>query len=119
MKILIVDDEPANLEVMMLAMEMEGFEVFPLNTAKNFISVAKNIAADVILLDIELDGFDGRELCKELKITKGLSNTPVIIVSATSEMKILSSVEYGADFIINKPFDIEELTRAVKHCLAD
>lgn len=113
-----VDDGPANLEVMMLAMEMERFEVFPLNTAKNFISAAKYRATDLILLDIELDGFDGRELCKELKITKGLSNTPVIIVSAISELKTLSALEYGADFIINKPFDIEELTKAVKQYLA-
>jgi DNA-binding response OmpR family regulator len=114
MKILIVENEPTNLEVMTLAMEMEGMDVFPLISAKGFIPKVTAIGPDLVLLDIELDGFDGRELCRLLKRTDGINHIPVIIVSACIGAKVQSSFGYGADRVITKPFDLVELIREVK-----
>jgi DNA-binding response OmpR family regulator len=117
MKILIVENEPANLEVLTLAMEMEGFEVISLVNAKGFIPSVIAIEPDAVLLDIDLDGFDGRELCRQLKETEGILDTPVIVVSALSEEKVQSSLTYGADVAISKPFDLRHLTQTVRNLL--
>jgi len=115
MKILIVENEPANLDVLTLVMEMEGFEVIPLCSAESFIPSAIAIEPDVVLLDIDLDGFDGRELCRELKETDGIQDTPVIIVSALSDEKVQSSLAYGANVAISKPFDLVDLVGQIRN----
>lgn len=114
MKILIVENEPATLDVLTLAMEMEGFEVIPLISAKSFIASVIANEPDVVLLDIDLDGFDGRGLCRELKETDGIRDTPVILVSALSDEKVRSSLAYGADVAISKPFDLVDLLGQIR-----
>ncbi|RZK27263.1 MAG: response regulator [Flavobacterium sp.] len=115
--ILIVDNEPSNLDVLTITMEMEGYMVATLPDGKGFIKLVREMQPDLIILDIELGEHDGRLLCQELKSLDVTKHIPVIIVSASSETKIGSAYEYGADCVILKPFDIDELLKETKSLL--
>lgn len=117
--ILIVDNEPSNLDVLTITMEMEGYMVATLPDGKGFIKLVRKMQPDLIILDIELGEHDGRLLCKELKSLDVTKHIPVIIVSASNEAKISTALDHGADCVILKPFDIDRLLKEVRILLTD
>lgn len=114
MKILIVDNDPANLDVLTIAMEMEGFEVSAFSSGEGFIEEVDRIMPDIVLLDIDLGSVDGRDLCLAIKTEKSTEDIPVIMVSAASESKVNASLGYRADAVVPKPFDLDRLVDEVK-----
>ena len=114
MKAIVVDDEPSNLEILQLTLELIGLEVHAFSDGRNLVPKAREIVPSIILLDIDLGEYDGRELCKVIKSTYDLCNTPIMILSATNESKLLSAKDYGADTVIAKPFDVDELIAEVE-----
>lgn len=115
--IFVLENEPSNLEVICMSLEMEGFETKPFDTGDNFIGNVQSNRPNLIIMDIELGGHDGRDLCKMLKETDVINSIPIIIVSAVGETKLRSSFNYGADRIIYKPFDIYSLVKEAKQLL--
>jgi DNA-binding response OmpR family regulator len=118
-KILVVDNEPSNLDVLTIVMESGGYKAFTLPDGKDFIKTTKELQPDLIILDIDLGEHDGRILCQELKSLDVTKHIPVIIVSASSEDKIRTALDYGADCVVLKPFDVDELLNEVKRLLKE
>ena len=114
-RILIVEDNIPTLEVMTMMIEMDGYEVKGLSNAKNLLTEARNWKPDLLVLDIDLGGFDGRELCHYIKHERGLSHLPIIITSAANATKLNSALDYGADAVLPKPFDIQKLSHLLHH----
>lgn len=113
-RILVVDDDPAILEVIDLILTDEGFEVERMLDGKAIYKKFKGMP-DLVLLDIWMSGTDGREICKYLK--KQLPGLPIILISAKQDVaKVADAV--GADDYINKPFDMDELIGKVKGYLS-
>lgn len=114
MKILIVDDEPAIVDLIKINLELEGFDTCVCYTGQQAIKIAPIFAPDLIILDIMLPDVSGFEVCKSLQNL----NTPIIMLTAKNDIKDkLYGLELGADDYITKPFDSRELAARIKTVL--
>jgi len=73
----------------------------------------KDELPDLLLLDIWMSGEDGRDICKKLKHTDATKNIPVIMISASRDIKE-SALESGADDFLAKPFEMNELLEKIE-----
>ena len=114
MRVLIVDDEPAIVDLIKINLELEGFETCVCYTGQQAIKAAPIFAPDLILLDIMLPDVNGFEVCKKLQSL----SIPIIMLTAKNDIKDkLYGLELGADDYITKPFDSRELTARIKTVL--
>ncbi len=114
-KILVVDDEKNICELIRLYLEKEGYEVLLAFDGDQALSIFKNEAPSLVLLDIMLPKKDGLAVCREIR---QVSNIPVIMLTAKGETfdKVLG-LELGADDYIVKPFENKELVARIKAVL--
>lgn len=117
--ILIVDDTPANLEVLGGMLKEHGYKVRQATSGEMALRTARNNAPELILLDIMMPGMDGFEVCRQLKADVMLRDIPVIFISALSETmdKVKAFGVGGVDFV-TKPFQFEEVEARVATHLA-
>ena len=116
-KVLIVDDDNELLEMVSLVLSSRNMDVTTLNHAVNIQSSITSAAPDLILMDIYLGDYDGRDLCQQLKTNEKFSHIPVILYSAgfiTAE----SITESRADDFLQKPFEIIDLYRKIDNLVA-
>ena len=113
-RILAVDDDSDILEVLQFILEDSGYEVDTLNDGHYLFEKIKDHTPDLILLDVMLGGLDGRELCKNVKSRDETHDIPVILVSASHNLKDTLSQKGAPDAFIAKPFDINELLDTIK-----
>ena len=101
-KILLVDDEQDILEIISYNLEKEGYHVFTASNGNEGIAKAKEILADLILLDVMMPEKDGIETCQELRKIKELQKTLIVFLSARSEeFSQLAGYQAGAnDYIV-------------------
>ena len=105
-KILIVEDELEVLTAMMLLLERAGFNVFGARTGADGIRLSQKEEFDLVILDINLPGKDGFEVCAWLKQDFRFSRTPIIFASGHwNEENRRRALELGAADCIDKPFD--------------
>jgi len=111
-RILVVEDDAALARVLRDTLSFEGFQVEWAPDAHRAIEMAKEFAADLVVLDVMLPDGDGFELCRHLQ--QG-GRTPVIMLSARSQKADkLRGLALGADDYVTKPFDLEELLARIK-----
>ncbi|MRR33660.1 response regulator [bacterium] len=117
--ILVVDDTPTALKVLMDTLVAEGYQVRPANSGELALaSVASNVP-ELILLDIRMPGMDGFEVCRRLKSREESSGIPVIFISALVELEDrVEGFRHGAVDFVTKPFQREELLARVRTHLA-
>ncbi|MEO1800868.1 MAG: response regulator, partial [Cyanobacteria bacterium J06629_2] len=117
--ILIVDDTPQNLHLLVDILTKYDYKVRPVPNGKLALSAAEINPPDLILLDIMMPDLNGYEVCKQLKSNPKTKNIPVIFISAVNEAvdKVKAFAIGGADYI-NKPFQIHEVLMRVKNQLA-
>lgn len=115
-KILVVDDDLSNAEVIQLVLESEGFKVERICHSALLSPSVSRFCPDLILMDIRLDADDGRNLCNNLKNDNITSNIPVMLITAMLESQV-STIPCQADSVIFKPFDYMVLTNKVRAVL--
>lgn len=114
LKVLIVDDEPAIVDLIKINLELEGFDTCVCYTGQQAIKVAPIFLPDLIILDIMLPDVNGFEVCKQLQSL----SIPIIMLTAKNDIKDkLYGLELGADDYITKPFDSRELAARIKTVL--
>jgi len=118
-KVLVVDDEPFNLEIMQEILE-EEYEVSYVKSGQECMDLVGKLMPDVILLDVNMPGMSGYEVCQQIKENPKTTNIPVTFVSALDTLaERLAGYEVGGDDYICKPFEASELlskvTIAVKY----
>jgi DNA-binding response OmpR family regulator len=101
-KILIVEDYLDLLDFFSIFLKMNDFEVRSISYQKEVQISIDSFSPDLVLLDVMLGGDDGRDICREIK--KKNKNVSVILISANPKL-LKKYKEYGADDIIEKPFD--------------
>lgn len=112
--ILIVDDTPTNLEVLLDLLEADGFKVVVAEDGERAIALAEYAPPDVILLDILMPGIDGFETCRRLKISSITQEIPVIFLTAvTDNVDKVKGLHLGAVDYITKPLNHEEVLARV------
>ena len=114
-EILIVDDIPANLNVLCQTLESEGYNIIAATSGESALQIAARIQPDLILLDIMMPGLDGFETCRRLKATKSLADIPVIFITAKNETEsLVEGFKVGGVDYITKPFQHEEVRVRVR-----
>lgn len=111
-KILVVDDDLDILEVLKFLLRKNGYEVLLVSEAQKVIETVKGAQPDIVLLDINLSGYDGREICKYLKTTLQVK-TPIVLFSANISYKSMYK-EYGAEEFLEKPFEVKKLLNVLR-----
>jgi DNA-binding response OmpR family regulator len=113
--VLLVDDNPQNLQVLGKLLQEEKYEIeFAINGIAT-LEWLKNKQFDLILLDLNMPGMNGFEVCKIIRSDNEMCDIPIIFLSAESEREsILKGFEVGAQDYVTKPFDSRELLARVK-----
>jgi DNA-binding response OmpR family regulator len=118
-QIIIVDDDRDTREMLTLALDLEGFEVWTAANGLRLISAMHVDRPDVILLDIMMSWIDGFELCRAIKQNPSFSDIPVIFISARkSDEDERAGRAAGAIDYFAKPLDIERLVERIREILA-
>jgi len=112
--ILIVDDTPTNLEVLLDLLEAAGFKVVIAEDGERAIALAEYAPPDLILLDILMPGMDGFETCRRLKANPATEEIPIIFLTAVSDnVDKVKGLNLGAVDYITKPLNHEEVLARV------
>lgn len=113
--ILVVDDTPANLQVLAGMLKERGYKVRPVPGGKLALQAAAHQAPDLILLDINMPDMNGYEVCAHLKTDAKLKGIPIIFISALADSldKVKAFAVGGVDYV-TKPFQMEELHARVE-----
>jgi DNA-binding NtrC family response regulator len=117
--ILVVDDIPANRNVLSETLEKEQYEVLLAPDGETALKVSRKARPDIILLDVMMPGLDGFETCRRLKADAATSSIPVVFITALNETKsMVNGFQAGGVDYITKPFQTEEiLVRVRTHLL--
>lgn len=115
--ILVVDDSPTNLQVMVRTLQGTGHRLLVAKDGPSALEIARRGAPDLVLLDVMMPGIDGFEVCRRLKADPATNNAAVIFLSARGEVSDkVSGLVLGAVDYITKPIQGEEmLARVATH----
>ncbi|MEI7671630.1 MAG: response regulator, partial [Deltaproteobacteria bacterium] len=113
--IMVVDDTPANLNLLQKMLQDKGYRVLAFPDGKMALAAAARHAPDLILLDINMPEMNGFEVCERLKADEALKEIPVIFISALTktEDKVKAFSVGGVDYV-TKPFQFEEVHSRVQ-----
>jgi two-component system cell cycle response regulator len=113
-RILVVDDNPTNVEIVQEMLEDE-YQVLTASTGEEAIGVASRHQPGVVLLDVMLPGIDGYEVCRRLRTMPGMFRSHIVMMSAKAmPSERAQGIDAGANDYITKPFDDGELRAAIR-----
>jgi len=116
--LLLVDDDPEILTLLQAKFKDESFEIFTALEGESALDIVRTEKPDLIVLDINLPGLSGLEICRTLKADKNTREIPVIMLSARSdEIDRVLGLEFGADDYVTKPFSPQELILRINNVL--
>jgi len=108
--VLLVEDEPAQREVLAYNLEAEGFDVIQASNGEEAMLLVKEENPDIIILDWMMPLLSGIEVCRRLKMSPETKAIPIIMLSARSEeVDRIRGLETGADDYVIKPYSVLEL----------
>ncbi|MGB7243800.1 MAG: phosphate regulon transcriptional regulator PhoB [Sulfitobacter sp.] len=114
-RVLIVEDEPAQIEVLAYNLQAEGYAVSRASNGEDALILVDEEGPDVIVLDWMMPNLSGIEVCRQLKIRPETRDIPVIMLSARSEeIDKVRGLETGADDYVVKPYSVAELLARVR-----
>jgi two-component system, sensor histidine kinase and response regulator len=117
-KILIIDDEPDNFDVIDTLLDNQGYELSYVNNAQQALKLLDDFQPDVILLDVMMPDMNGIEFCQKFKSNSHWKNIPIIMVTALASKEDLSQcLLAGADDFISKPINGLELRSRTRSML--
>ncbi|MGJ8612141.1 MAG: phosphate regulon transcriptional regulator PhoB [Octadecabacter sp.] len=113
--VLVVEDEPAQREVLIYNLTAEGYRVSTAEDGEQGLEAVDDDIPDVIVLDWMLPHVSGIEVCRQLKTRAETRNIPIIMLSARSEeVDRVRGLETGADDYVVKPYAVAELMARVR-----
>jgi DNA-binding response OmpR family regulator len=117
-RILVVDDEPQNLELMEAILQDAGYTVFPASGGEAALALASAKRPDLIILDLMMPGLSGFEVCARLKTDPQTGGTPVLFVTALNQIADKErALAVGGDDFLTKPVQYAELLARVEALL--
>ncbi len=118
-KILVVDDDAANRELLEEFLVAEGLEVVTAPDGRSSLEAFARLEPDLVLLDVNMPFVDGFEVCRRLKSNPETRLTPVVLVTALSATDDrVRGIKVGADGFLSKPVDHSELLAHVRSLLS-
>ena len=118
-KILVVDDEAAERDIIALEFKMNGFRVFTSSGGREAITLATKERPDAIILDLLMPGVNGYDVLARLRKSEEFSNTAIIVRSGKAyKADIDKALQMGADAYVTKPGELDELVRLTHEHIA-
>jgi len=113
--ILVVDDNPQNLQVVASTLSEKGYELAITMSGFQALEYLNENCPELVLLDVSMPEMDGFEVCRKIKTIEKHKNLPIIFLSARTEINdILQGFEIGAVDYVSKPFNSLELLARIK-----
>lgn len=117
-KVLIVDDEPFNIEVLEQALDGTGYQVVTASNGQEALAKIQGEQPDLVLLDLMMPVMDGFAVLTKVKEDPMLRDIPIIIVSAENDSKsVVKGIKQGAEDYLTKPVDTAQFLKKVKEFL--
>lgn len=114
-KILVVDDTPENLEIVGMILEQHHYDVYIAHSGQTALDLLRNVAVDLILLDVMMPEMDGFETCIAIRGLEQHRDTPIIFMTAKVDVEsAVRGFELGAADYIRKPINLLELIARIK-----
>lgn len=114
-RILVVDDEPGNILLISHILASQGYEVATAASGEAALDQVPLFHPELILLDVNMSGIDGFEVCRRLKSSPGTRLIPIVLVTGLTELQDrIRGIEAGADDVVTKPFARSELTVRIR-----
>jgi putative two-component system response regulator len=114
-KVLVVDDVPANVELMKALLTREGYTVVTASDGEQALEMVTSEQPDLVLMDVLMPKLGGYDVCRELKHNAATRLTPVVLITAMSEReRKIEGINAGADDFLTKPVDPHELRARVR-----
>ena len=114
-KILIIEDEPNQADLIQFNFEQDGYEVYKAKDGEEGLTIAHEILPDLILLDWMIPKMSGPDVCRKIRKSQDIKETPIIMISAKSEEQDkVFGLDLGVDDYISKPYSIKELLARVR-----
>ena len=115
MRILVADDNPDNIELVTDIIEILGHDILTANDGPSALSVAQNEIPDLIVLDVNMPGMSGFEVCSTLKADKKTASIPILMLTALGDIgNRVEGLGLGADDYLTKPFSARELMARIE-----
>lgn len=115
--VLICDDEPSLRELIRISLD-GPYSFAEADDGEKSLEIARRLRPDVIILDMMMPRLSGLEVLSEIRGDPGLAETAVIVLTAQPSTKE-EALRGGADIVMVKPFEPEQITAAVEEVLAD
>jgi CheY-like chemotaxis protein len=118
-RILVIDDQLLIRDLLTRLLKADGHQVFTAPSGKDGLVVARELPFDLILLDVDMPGLNGLEVCTELKREATTAHVPVIFISgrlSTQDLQQMTAV--GAVGFLPKPFLFEQVHQTVNRILS-
>jgi two-component system, OmpR family, alkaline phosphatase synthesis response regulator PhoP len=118
-KILIVDDEPDILKIVIFRLKSKGYQTTSAISGEEALSLLAEDKPDLIILDLRLPGINGDEVCRKIKTNQEFCDIPVILLTASTGQDLEKlTEEIGAIDFIRKPFDSQEFIDKIEAILS-
>jgi len=114
-RILLADDDESILDAMSLMLETMDYKVESIRDGAKVVAALTN-PPDLIILDTWMSGIDGRDVCRDIKSNSTTQSIPILMISASHEIKE-SALVAGADRFMAKPFEMEEFLTIVEEMI--
>ncbi|RAJ33332.1 two-component system alkaline phosphatase synthesis response regulator PhoP/two-component system response regulator VicR [Pedobacter cryoconitis] len=118
-RILVVEDDPDLLEVIQMLLEENNYKVFPLMNGRPIFRIIEEFRPDIILMDIRLDGMDGRAIFKEIRTRPDTARIPVVLTSGGFSEDYIMRENLLADAYLEKPFEMAVLLDKLQQLLKE
>ena len=116
--ILVVDDQPQNIELLEAHLVLQGYEIVKAANGEEALQKLSGNQVDLILLDVMMPGMNGYEVCKRVKRNSADHFLPIVMLTALDSIEAkIAGLDAGADDFLNKPFQKVELVARVKNLL--
>lgn len=116
-KIIIFDDDKEILEALESVLDFVDWDLITCSTGRDALDLILQEKPDLILMDVLLDGYDGREICMAIKASAALQHIPIILISGLQNSGV-ENKDYGHNDYLNKPFNVGDLIDKVYFQLA-
>jgi DNA-binding response OmpR family regulator len=110
--ILIVDDSRLVTDIVKMRLEMYGYDVQVAHSGEDGLSRVRDVMPDLIVLDVQMPGIDGYEVCRRLREQPALEDLPIIMLTSMDDRR--AGFEAGVDDYLNKDLDLLDLPNRVK-----